>query len=303
MKKLKKKQKKCKKYEDAKKRRGIAEDTYNTLKDEYRKSMNLFGSAVTAEENGEQDPFSDPRFVAFISQMSEKGWNPQKVRELNIQLEELRAKDAELTQIAADLQQQEADISKQVTEKRKTIIELEEQLKQLAQDLEANTEEVRERPEFTHGAPHIIIEEEEYDRIESDQTAIKILFREFSIAPAYVGKNPSKIFLVVDFFDNQSLETDMVNPTGKMFNSPMLFIAKNDFILKEYIEKGAVPVQLCRLRDGSNTPTVVGTAELNLLPIIDHVNQFTTVIKIWSDTDKAVGTVAVEVTITTPLKG
>ena len=128
-----------------------------------------------------------------------------------------------------------------------------------------------------------------------------ILFTDFTIGSAYVGKTPSKLFITVDFLNDQSMETISVEPTSGTFNSSLLFILKNDRILYEYLSKAMTPVQLCRIREGSETATAVGSSELNLLPLVDGIEKFSIVISLFSSSGRHVGNVTAEIGVSSPI--
>ena len=283
---------------DAVKRRGSAEDKFKGLQTDYKTVVGTFNKMV---ETSEADPFDDQRFVIFLSQMANKQWDPQKVKELSEELDKLSASLQKLKDKIAKYESAEAQMSKRISTKREEISSLETQLRALANDLgQTSGDDAREKPQYTEGANHIEFTQENKDKIGPDQTAIIILFRDFKLSPSFIGKKPSQIFLVVDFLEHKSMTTKFVDPNSDSFDSSIFFVCKNDFILKAYLEKSAVPVQLCRSRD--EQVTEAGQTELNLLPFLDNVLAFTSTVKIWNESGKAIGKVTFEAALYSPLQ-
>lgn len=284
-------------YSEAKKQRSETEVQFNELQEEYKKVLGTFNTMI---ETIDTDPFDDSKFVTFLTQMASKGWSPEKIRSITDEYEKLNAKLTKLKDKISQNEQEETEFHKRLGSKREEIYKIESQLKNLANDLNQPTQEVQLiPPQYTLGAEHIKVERSFINQLESDKTAIVFLFREFKLSPSFIGKKPSQIFLSVDFLEQESKTTKMVNPTDPTFDSQIIFIIKNDFILKTYLQRSAVPVLLCRNREDQITEA--GKSEIVLLPFLDDVNEFTTSIKLWSSTGKAIGNLTFETKILKPL--
>ncbi|OHT07221.1 hypothetical protein TRFO_01385 [Tritrichomonas foetus] len=283
---------------DAIKRRSEAEEHFKKLQVDYKSVLGTFNKMV---ENSEADPFDDQRFVVFLTQMATKQWDPEHVKNLSEEIEKLTATLQGLKDKIAKYESAEAQMNKRISSKRDEISALETQLRALANDLGQNSsEDAREKPQYTEGAHHIRFTDEDKSKIGDDQTAIIIMFRDFKLSPSFIGKKPSQIFLVVDFLEHKSMTTKFVDPNDESFDSSIFFVCKNDFILRAYLEKSAVPVQLCRSRD--DQVTEAGQTELNLLPFLDNCLEFSSTVKIWNETGKAVGKVTFEAALYSPLQ-
>lgn len=284
---------------EAAKRRSAAEAHFKSLQVDYKNVLGTFNRMV--ETSDEADPFEDQKFVIFLTQMATKGWDPEKVKQLASEIDELKDQLQQYKDKIAEYEAAEAQMNQQISEKRDEISKLETSLRALANDLGQNSsEDTREKPQYVEGAEHIKFTEEDKSNIGEGQTAIIINFRDFKLSPSFIGKKPSQVFLVVDFLEHKSMTTKFVDPNSDTFDSTIFLVCKNDFILKAYLEKSAVPVQLCRSRD--DQVTEAGQTELNLLPFLDNVLEFTSTVKIWNETGKAVGKVTFEAALYSPLQ-
>lgn len=278
------------------KERTETEDEFRKLQDEYKKVLGTFGRMM---ELADADPFEDQRFVQFLTQMADKDWTPDNVKDLGSEIEELTERLEKLKEKISKYEATETSLNQNISTKRGEIANLEAELRALADDLGQNSGEGREKPEYTEGAKHIRWSREQKSKIGEDQTAVCVLFREFKMSPSFIGKTPSQIFLVIDFLEHQSMSTDRVDPNDDMFNSSLFFVCKNDFILRAYLEKSAVPVQLCRARDDQITEA--GKTELNLMPFLEGVKSFTSEAQIWNTGGRLVGKVTFEAALYKPL--
>jgi hypothetical protein len=164
-------------------------------------------------------------------------------------------------------------------------------------DAEPETE--RPRVEYTEGAPDIAADG--LDPLSEDTNRLVVLFRDFQMAPSFVGKRPSEIFLIVDLFEQpESPRTAPVDPKSGWFNSRVEMSCKNDFILTTYFAKSAVPVQMCRSRD--DQVTEIGKTELLLTPFVDDaVTAFTSAVQVWNASGKVVAKINFQVALVKPL--
>ncbi|KAK8884715.1 hypothetical protein M9Y10_043834 [Tritrichomonas musculus] len=283
---------------EAAKRRANAEEKFKSLQGDYKNVLGTFNRMVDTSD--ETDPFEDQRFVIFLTQMATKGWDPEHVKQLSSEIDELTEQLQNLKDKISEYEAAESQMNQRISAKRDEISSLEASLRALANDLGQNSsEDTREKPQYVEGAEHIEFTDEDINQIGEGQTAIIINFRDFKLSPSFIGKKPSKVFLIIDFLEHKS-QTDYVDPTSDSFNSRIFFVCKNDFILKAYLEKSAVPVQLCRSRD--DQVTEAGQTELNLLPFLDNCLKFTSTVKIWNETGKAVGKVTFEAALYSPLQ-
>lgn len=285
--------------EEATKRRSEAEEHFKSLQVDYKNVLGTFNKMLETSED--VDPFEDQRFVAFLTQMAAKQWDPEKVRSVAAEIEELNQRLQKLKDKIAKYEAAEQQTNQVISEKRDEIASLNASLRTLADDLGQNSsEDQREKPQYTEGAEHVKFSEEDKSKIGEGQTAIIINFRDFKLSPSFIGKKPSQIFLVVDFLEHKAMTTKFVDPNSESFDSSIFFVCKNDFILRAYLEKSAVPVQLCRSRE--DQVFEAGQTELNLMPFLDNCLAFTSTVKIWNETGRAVGKVTFEAALYSPLQ-
>lgn len=280
-------------YEEAKSKRGAAEDKFNQLQDDYKSIIGTFRKMV---DTADFDPFEDTRFVSFLSQMVSDKMSIEEVQAQEDEYQTLLSEDREVTGVMERYAETEQELAVKIKEQRSTIRQLEKKLKKLAEELDNADDVPKERPEFTKGAPHIRTFQK---GIGSGQIGLIVYFTDFSMSSELMG--PSKVFLSLDFFDKEPVETNRVDPQCKVFNSKIPFTVKNDRIFKEYLAKGVIPVQLCRMKEVSNIITVVGTAELNLVPFVDGVNAFTSSVKFLSEGNTIACVANFEAALSAPL--
>lgn len=284
-------------HEIAKKNRAESEEVYKGLQNDYQTVINLFGKMM---ESTSADPFESAEFVQYVGMMIDKGWEPEKCKQLYDELEATNKKIQKAEKHINKYQSTVDEVTERIEAKRKQITELQKQLCDLANNLgETTPTGQRPRPKYKAGVKEAKLTEEELADIGEDQTAVVIYFGEFKLAPSFIGKRPSQIFLVADFLDHQSMQTQQVDPKSGMFNETVIFIVKNDFILRAFIDKSSIPVQLCRSREMQITEA--GQTELNLTPFLDGCLEFTSSAKIWSSTGKAVGRVTFEAAVIKPI--
>lgn len=269
----------------SKKRRDEAERQFRILQKEYKEVNESYSKLM---EKTDVDPFNDPKFVEFLSEMTKKNFLPEKVKSMNDKITEIDKKIEQISQSIELSKKENDEITQRIENKRIYVTNLDQQLNAVSSKLNAIEDGPREKPQFVEGAENAAFADEEIQAAGDDKNAIVIVFRDFQISPSFIGEKPSLIFLVVDFLEHQSLMTTPVDPKSGSFNESICFICQNDFILKEYIEKSSVPFQLCRQRE--KDVTQVGQSELVLYPFIDPgIKKFTSSAKIWTDEGKAVG--------------
>lgn len=274
-------------------KRREAEDEFDKLQEEYKRIASTYSEKV---DIGQTDPFEDRRFVAFLQRMKELNWTPKKIRQVTSETEELTKQLSEIEAKITLFEDAEGQLTEKLENKKAKIVELEGQLKDVAQGLEATKETgPREMPEFTEGAPNITFT----GKLESGKTNIAILFKDFTLDRSVIGSKSSNIFFVIEFLDHNSRETSRVDITKGILESRVDFIVNNDFILHEYLNKTSLPLQMRRERDGMITEAA--RSELNLLPLVNGHNSFSSTAKIWNTRGKVIGSFNFEVATMFPI--
>lgn len=277
----------------SKKKRDKAETQFRSLQKEYKEISETFGKFM---ENTEIDPFNDPKFVEFLSDMTKKNYLPEKVKNINDKITEIDKKIENISQSIETSKKEQDEITQRIESKRAFVSNLDQQISAISNNMKNVKDQPREKMPFIEGAENANFADEEIQAAGEDKNAIVIVFRDFQISPSFIGQKPSQIFLVVDFLEHQSLMTTPVDPRSGFFNESICFICQNDYILKEYIEKSAVPFQMCRQTEKDVTQT--GQSELILYPFVNPgIKKFTSSAKIWNETGKAVGKLVFEAAI------
>lgn len=278
--------------EAAAKRRN-AESEFERLQEEYKNTATKYSQRI---DYGQRDPFDDRRFVKFLTKMKEQGWTPKSIKDMSSETEELENKLTDLQTKISIYEDAEKELQEKLAKKRDKIAALEEQLKGVKVNLE--NEEPKgplQMPDYTEGAPSIKFQA---NTLEQNQTVIAIFFKEFQLDRSVTVGRPSEIFFVLEFLENEPKETIHVATDAKTFKSRLDFVVNNDFILREFVTKTALPLQMRRDREGQITEAA--RSELNLLPLT-VTNAYSMIAKIWNARGKAVGQVKVEVAIQNPL--
>ena len=273
-------------------RRREAEDEFDKLQEEYKQVASQYSEKV---DIGQKDPFEDKRFVQFLTRMKELNWTPKKIRQISAETEQLAEKLSEIQANITLYEDAERQLNEKLETKRKKIEQLEAQLQNLAECIKANNTGPRVMPEFTNGAPNITF----HGHLQEGQTDIAILFKTFNLDKTIVGNKPSNIFFVIEFLEHDSRETSRVNISKGVMDSRIDFICNNDFVLREYLIKTSLPLQMRRDRDGQITEAA--RSELNLLPLVNGINSFTSTAKIWNTRGRVVGTFTYEVSARVPV--
>ena len=241
-------------------------------------------------------PHEASKFEKFINEMESKALSPRDVVQKNEMRETLKKEIQDLQQEIEEYENKAKDFEAQSEEKRRQIEKLDNNLNTIAHTFEkAQVDQLHTMPEFTDGAPSIQFKDSDVSQIADDQTAIKIKFREFQFERSFIGKKPSQVFLVVDLLEHQSMQSKPVDINSGNFDSQMLFVCKNDFILSEYLERTSAAVQLCRQRESSITEAA--WTELNLLPFLRGHLAMTQTIPLWNKENKHIGKVTFEAAI------
>ena len=150
-------------------------------------------------------------------------------------------------------------------------------------------------PQFTQGAPNIKFNKSDVSKLAPDETAIAVLFKDFQFERSFIGKKPSKIFLVVDLLEHQSMATAAVDINSGAFDARLTFVCTNDFFLSEFLERTSAGVQLCRQRESQVTEA--SRTELNMLPFVRGYTSMTQTVALWNKANKVVGKVTFEAAI------
>jgi hypothetical protein len=283
--------------EHAIERRAEEEKVFALLQADYKAILGSYSKMLEALDS---DPFDSDRFAQFVTQMAEKEWDPETVR---IAAQEHEKLSTDLTNISQHIDQQEAtesEMSARIALKRDRIAALEDQLRLMAEQLgESPVESPRELVGFTDEAPHLEIGEELAEGIKDGETAVLVHFGDFTLDEAVIGDEPSDLFLRMYFLDTAGVPTDTVDARSGCFNATVKFECKNDVVLRTFIEKSAVQVQLCR--SSGDEKTEIGKTSLNLRPIAQGVSKFSATTQFWVTDGTVVGDVNYEAAIVHPL--
>ena len=278
-----------------------AEKVFKSVQAEYKEIMEKTSKIMA---KADRDPFEDKKFLALLEEMTEKQVIPNKFEDVQGQIAKIDARISALRTSMQDMENEQKEIAQRVNAKRQQMLDLDSQLRAVSEKLgDGDADQKRERVNYIMGAAHIDMEKaiaEANVKVADDQNVIVILFRDFKMAPAFVGQKESQIFLAVHFLDNQSLQTSRVDPKSGAFDSSLIFVCRNDFILKAYLEKSAIPIQMCRERDTATTE--IGQAQLNLAPVAtDGVQAFTAIVNVWNESGKVVSKVTYEIALLKPI--
>jgi DNA repair exonuclease SbcCD ATPase subunit len=282
---------------EASRERGNQEEQFKSLQSEYRQVLGKFGQII--EDLG-LDPFEDRKFVSFLTAMAEKDWEPTTVLEVANETNKLTERVQHLEEEIGKYESREASLNKSIDAKRERIAKLEDELKALADNLgQAKEEPSLRRPNFTNGAPHLRIRKDDVERLKPDENLLVVLFRELKLSRSVIGSEPSEIFLMMRFLDQEPIVTHRVDVQTETLDLVLHVICKNDLILATYFRKSAVPVQLCRDRNG--TITEIGATELNLMPFTENMRSFSCNTELWGRSGKAIGSLSWETSLHYPL--
>ena len=113
-----------------------------------------------------------------------------------------------------------------------------------------------------------------------------------------IGSPKDLLFLTVDFYDCEPIQSGVINHYDSTFNTNMLFKVRNDYSLREYIEKKTPAFAIHKVTGMYHAEIARGT--LNMSPLCDHIDCFTSVSTLTSN-DRAVGKINYEVQIFSPL--
>ena len=278
-----------------KEKRDKEENQFRTYQSEYKEIMSVFGKLM---ENTDKDPFDDPKFLEYLSEVKSKKYIPQKADEINTKINEADKLIASLNEAIEKNIKKQDEITQRIENKRVVIQDLDQKLRSMNADFvyiltSRKSEGTTNQQEYTKGAKNIQFTQEEINSIPKDKNAIIVLFKNFQLLPEFIGGKPSQIFLVIDFLEQHSMMTAPVDPKKGVFNERLMFVAQNDRFLKDYIEKTAIPFQLCRSRESQITET--GASELILSPFVKgRLKEFTSSTKIWNAQGQAVGKIFFE---------
>lgn len=246
-----------------------------------------------------QDSFGNSKLEQFLTQMESHGISPKEFVAKSKEKEELEQNIRKIQQEINELETNTEKLQQETKPKLDQISQLEANLKTLANKLGTQaTVQEHTMPEFKDGAPSIQFKSSVIKDIGDDQTAIIIYFKNFHFEKSFIGKKPSHIFLVVDFLEHQSINTKAVDINSGVFDDSLTFVCKNDFFLREYIERTSASCQLCRRRE--DTVTEAAATELNLLPFLKGHHEITQTVPFWNKSDKLVGNITFEAAIYRP---
>jgi chromosome segregation ATPase len=277
--------------------RADAEKLFADLQRDYKVIWGTYSKMLEALDS---DPFETDRFATFATQMAEKEWDPETVKIAIEEHERLSGELAKISERVAKHEGAESEMSARIAAKRDRITLLEDQLRSLADHLgQSASASPREPLAFTEGAPHIEITEQLTEAIQSDETAVLVHFHDFILDGEFLGDSPSDLFLRMDFLESLGVDTEPVDSQSANFDATLTFTCKNDIILKTFIEKSIVHVQLCRSR--GDRKTEIGKVGLNLRPLAQGVQQFSATAELASLDGTSVGTVNYEAAIVYPL--
>jgi hypothetical protein len=245
------------------------------------------------------DPFEDRKFVAFLTGMAEKEWEPNTVIQVAGEIDELGREIERLEKEIHDYEGREAEMNREIIQKRKRIGLLESDLKKLADNLGQTPGAASlPRPEFTEGAPHIRMTQSEIKTLKRDENLLVVFFTSFKLS--HEVARAGKVFLLLQFLDQEPKRTEQVDPDAQRFNCGLSIVCRNDVVLGAYLQKSAIDVRLCRERDG--VVTEIGMSELNLMAFTENVTGFRCRVELWTGDGRTIGDLEFEAALLYPLK-
>ena len=259
-------------YDDAKNRRSEIEELSQKLQAEY---MSLRGYFVQMLSQTNDDPFENHRFVEFLDQMAAKDWKFSTIRVFQDNIEKLKTRKQLILEKMAKYENIQQKLKDMIESKTQLISGLQKQLDTLRNEsgLLLGSSEPRTKQDFVEGAPHIEFEQEEVIDLRDEETAIMVSFREFNvIKPNLLGPKKCQLVLSIDFYEHETQMTKVVSPTDESFDTSIMFTCKNDFQLREYVEKSFAKVQLYKVVNFDSQP--IGEATLLFTPFLEDTNEF-----------------------------
>lgn len=284
-------------YEDAKARRADIEDLSKQLQAEYTSLRQYFVKMLSATDD---DPFENPRFREFLEQMADKDWRFDTIKTFTDDIEKLKTRKSMIEEKLAKYENVQGNLNNMIATKRSLITDLRAQLDALQLELGQSTEDLmKQRPAYVEGAEHIHVEMETLN-LQDDQTAVQFSFQNFELDPSLISNQKCKIFLVVEFYDHKPSFSNYISPMDGTFDLPLAFITRNDYQLREYIQRSYVNVTLCVVRGMAFEEVAVG--KFDLTPFLDEKEAFTSSMELKSKTThQPVGKIQYEAQLVVPL--
>lgn len=258
-------------YEEAKDRKLEIEELTQQLQAEYD-SLRHYYVSLLSQTN--EDPFESQSFRDFLEQMGAHEWKFSTIRQFQDEIDKLKERRKLNFEKLAKYQDLQEKLATMNEDKKKVIADLEEQLRRLQAENGIYLQEVETGPtqQFIEGAPNITFDQDIAIELEEDETAFMMYFKDFTISrPEVLGHKKCDILLSIDFYDHETQNTKLVSPSDNSFDTRILFQTKNDFQLREYIQKSLVKVQLVRVI--GITAVSLGQAEFSLRAFLEGKTQ------------------------------
>ena len=259
-------------YADAKDQRSEIEELTQQLQAEYD---NLRKYYVPLLSQTDIDPFENHRFEEFLKQMGGRDWKFSTIRQFQDEIEKLTERKKLNLEKVGKYENLRDKLKAMIDDKKKEIEQLEEQLRRLQDENGIILQEMDSEPgqKYIEGAPDIIFDQNTVVELDDSYTAILLFFQDFNILrPEVLGPKKCNILLSVDFYDHETQNTYHVLPTDGAFDQKILFPCKNDFQLREYLQRGKVKIQFVKLAGINAIP--LGQDELSLKCFLDGVTKF-----------------------------
>jgi hypothetical protein len=218
-------------YEEAKRRRTEIEELFRDLQKEHSEFVTTYSERIRMID---VDPFDHPSFVDFLNQMIAKNWVFETIRECNQKVDELGAKKAEIEEKTKKYVEMKPKYEEMIEDKRKKIRDLELQFNQLRLQIGQYSREAPKQ-EYREGAPHIVFDEERIVDLEEDQTGIWLMFTSYTLLSGFPGEGVHDIMLSIEFYEHEVKNSYAQKATSGKFDFPLLYICRNDFQLREYV--------------------------------------------------------------------
>lgn len=253
-------------YADAKDRKTEIEELSQQLQAEYD-SLRKYYFPLLSQTN--DDPFENPRFVEFLNQMGARDWRFSNIRDFQNEIEELQERRKLSIEKVAKYENLQTKLTEMIETKKNEIANLEEQLRKLQGENGIISQEVDtgSNQEYLEGSPDIFDTNIPVE-LNDDETAFMLHVEKFNLTrPEIIGPKRCKLTLSFDFYDHEINNTNLFLPSDTDIDSRILFPCKNDFQLREYVQKGKVKVQLVKMIGIDATP--VGQDEFSLKFFLD----------------------------------
>jgi DNA repair exonuclease SbcCD ATPase subunit len=243
-----------------------------------------------------EDPFVNDRFIKFLQDLSDRRWKYTDIRDMQKHISEVERDIAAMREKQQKYQEMYEKLAAALARKTEQMERLKQETDELQrkQGIEDRDRLHSHEAVYTDGTNHVRVETQVMDELESDQTAITIEFRDFTLSPGILKPNHRKIFLLVDFLGFEPIYGTVVDVSSGTFETTMLFKRKNDYDLADYLEKQGPRVELCARLGAKYEPVAAGV--LDLRPFLRGESSFSARLQL-SDHERPAGEVSFEALI------